>query len=169
MMKKENEELKLINDEYTEAIKIFGTKDYTKASKAFDKIIEEYKDSQSYSVLEIQTRAKVYKNICNAQLHPIEVKIENDEDQINYAILSLNSGNYNKAIELFEDLEQRKGKDAYYAYLASIAYLKKKDVDASLKCLKRAIKKDSFYKIIAFNEPDFSRFFDNEHFRSLVE
>lgn len=166
---KEDELLQEITAEYTEGMKIFAKRDYVAALKAFDAIIEKYKDTEFFSVSEIQTRAKVYKNICYSHLNPETIKIESDEDYLNEGVFNLNAGHYNRAIELFTELENRKYKDLYLDYLFSIAYLKKGDTETSLKHLKKCIKKDNFFKIIAFNEPDFARVFDHDEFRSIVE
>lgn len=166
---KEEDQLKEITAEYTKGMKIFAKRDYTAALKAFDAIIEKYKDNEFFSVSEVQTRAKVYKTICYSQLNPETITIETDEDYLNRGVFNLNAGNSDKAIELFTELENRKYKDLYLDYLFSIAYLKKGEIETSLKHLKKCIKKDNFFKIIAFNEPDFAKIFDNDEFRSLVE
>jgi tetratricopeptide (TPR) repeat protein len=165
----EAEQLKQITGEYIKGMQIFAKRDYEIAFKALGEITEKYKDSEFVSVAEIRTRITVYKNICYFQLNPEKTKIETDEDYLNEGVFSLNAGNYDRAIELFTELENRKYKDFYLNYLFSLAYLKKNDVETSLKYLKKCIKQDSFFKIIAYNEPDFGVLFDDETFRSLVE
>lgn len=165
----EDEQLKNITDEYSDAMQIFVKREYTNALTAFEKIIEKYKDTEFFSVAEVQTRAKVYRNICYSQLNPIAIKLETDEDYVNESVFNINAGNYDKAIELLTELENRKYKDLHLNYLFAISYLKKEDVENSLKHLKKCIKKDNFYKIMAYNEVDFTSLFDNKEFRSLVE
>ncbi|HLP47195.1 MAG TPA: tetratricopeptide repeat protein [Candidatus Kapabacteria bacterium] len=165
----EEKELKKASDDLTEAIKIFRTKDYEKADNAFRSIVEQYKDSEYFSVLEIQARAKVYKNICHTQLNPLKVVCTSEEDFLNEGIFNLNQKNFDKAQELLESLGKKKYKESYVNYLLSIVYLKKKDIPASLEYLKKAVKKDESYKIIAHNESDFDELFDNEEFISIVQ
>ena len=165
----EEKELKKASDELTEAVKVFRTKDYEKAGNAFESIAEQYKNSEYYSVLEIQARARVYKNICYTQLHPLKVKCTSEEDFLSEGIFNLNLKNFDKAQELFEAIGKKKYKESYVNYLLSIVYLKKKDIPASLEHLKKAVKKDESYRIIAHNEPDFDELFDNEEFISIVQ
>lgn len=165
----EEKELKKAVDDLTEAVKIFRKKDYEKAGNGFERIVEQYKDSEYFSILEIQARAKVYQNICHTQLHPPKVESTSDEDFLNEGIFHLNLKNYDRAQELFESLEKQKFKEPYVNYLLSIVYLKQKDIPASLEHLKNAVHKDESYRIIAHNELDFDELFDNEEFLSIVQ
>ena len=169
MEKKEAKALKEITAELTKGVQVFSKRTYPQALKIFDTIIEKHKDTDFFSVAEIQTKAKVYRTICYSRLNPVEITLENDEDYLNNGVFYLNAGDYEKAGELFQELENRKYKDPYLNYLFSIVYMKQKDKETSIKFLRKCIKKDSFYKIIAYNEPDFGAMFDNSQFRSLVE
>ena len=169
MKLEEEKKLKLITDEFTKAVQLFNQKDYKKAIEAFDQIVEKYKDSEYYSVLEIQTRSKVYRSISHSQLNPVRIKLSNDEDYLNEGIFNMNAGNIDRALELFHHLEKNKYNDPYLSYLLSIVYLKKEDTEMSLKYLKKCISKDDFFKVIAYNEPDFSPLFENENFLSMIE
>ena len=35
--------------------------------------------------------------------------------------------------------------------------------------LKKAIKSDEFFKVVAYNEPDFEHMFENDEFTAMVE
>lgn len=165
----EEKELKKVIDDLTAAVRIFRTKDYAKAGNAFESIVEQYKDSEYFSVLEIQSRAKVYKNICHTQLHPVKVVCTSDEDYLNEGIFHLNRKNFEKAQEILEPLGKKKFKEPYVNYLLSIVYLKKRDIAASLEHLKKAVKKDESYRIIAHNDSDFDELFENEEFHSIIQ
>lgn len=166
---KEEKELAKIAEEFTEAMQVFSKKDYEKAHDAFDGIIEHYKDSEYYSVLEIQTRSKVYKNICHAQLNPVKSVLETTEDYLNEAVFNLNAGNLENARELLEQLEKKDTDMAYVNYLYSLVYLKMEDIPKMLEHMKKAVETDKFFKIVAHNEPDFDDMFDNEEFVSIIE
>jgi|GEM_PF-661085 len=165
----EEKELENIIKEFSAAVQIFSKKDYENAEKAFESISERYKDSEYYSVLEVQMRSKVYKNICQAQLNPIKIELASDEDYLNEGIYNLNTGNVDRAIELLNHLEKNGTKDSYVNYLLSIVYLKKEDIDSSLEYLKKAVEKDKYYKIVAHNEPDFDSLVDNEAFAAIID
>lgn len=165
----EEKELKKAIDDLTEAVLVFRKKNFDKAGEAFEKIVNQYKDSEYFSVLEIQARAKVYKNICDRQIHPHKVECTTEEDFLNEGIFNLNLKKLDKAQELLEPLGKKKFKEPYVNYILSIVYLKKKDIPTSLEYLKKAVKKDESYRIIAHNEPDFDELFDNEEFLSIIQ
>jgi tetratricopeptide (TPR) repeat protein len=165
----EEKQLKKITDELTEAVVSFTQREYKAARDKFDVIIEEYKDSEYYSVLEIQTRSKVYKNICLAKLNPIKDELNSDEDYLYQGIFSLNAGDLDKALELFNHLKESSYDDPYLDYLITIAYLKNEQIPECIDSLKECIAKDDYYKIIAHNEPDFSTLFDNDEFLTLID
>ena len=50
-----------------------------------------------------------------------------------------------------------------------MVYLKKGDTETCLMYLQKAIKTDGFFKIIAYNEPDFEPMFENDDFTRMVE
>jgi len=166
---KEEKELDKIAEVFTEAMQTFSKKDFEKAHDAFDSIIEHYKDSEYYSVLEIQARSKVYKNICHAQLHPKEVELKTPADFLNEAVFNLNAGKPEKARKYLDQMEKKNADMAYVNYLYSLVYLKLVDIPKTLEHLKKAVAIDSFFKIIAHNEPDFDRMFDNEEFSAILE
>jgi tetratricopeptide (TPR) repeat protein len=165
----EEKQLAEIVKGFSAVVQSFAKRNYEEAEKGFDEIIEKYKDSEYYSLLEIQARSKVYKNICRAQLHPVTVELVEDRDYLNEGIFQLNAGNYDGAFEVLSSLEGKGYEDAYVDFLLSLVYFKKGDVEASLNSLEKAVEKDDFYRIIAHNDPDFDEFFDNEAFMSIIK
>ena len=165
----EEKELKSISKEYSQAIEVFRKKDYKKAFELFDKIIEKYKDSESYSVQEYIGKSKVYYSVCDSKLNPVKIELTSDEDYLNEGIFNLNKGDFDKAIEYLEKVKNKKDKKAFVNYLLSIIYNKKEDLEKSLDLLKKAIEEDDFYKILAYNEPDFENLKENEDFLALVK
>jgi tetratricopeptide (TPR) repeat protein len=169
MKLKEDKELQTITSEYEKALQLFHKKNYQKADSAFKQIIETYKDSEFYSVLEIQTRAKVHLAITQAQLHPVAVKLETIQDHVWEGVYQLNAGNVDKALELFSHAEKENLKDAHLYFLMAAAYLKKEDTANSLRYVEKCLKKDAAYKVIVYNEPDFEPLLQNPDFLKLVE
>lgn len=166
-----NEErvLKEVIDEFSAAVQVFTQKEYKKAGAAFDGIVEKYKDSDYYSVLEIQARAKAYKNICHAQLNPVKIEPASDEDYLNEGLFNLNAGDFERALELLHHIEGKGFQDAYVNYLLGVAYFKKdEDVSKTLEYLEKSVKEDSYYKIIIHNEPDFTKLHEEETFIRLI-
>lgn len=164
----EEKELKKITDEFTRGVDFFTQKECKKALEVFSGIIKEFEDSEYYSVLEIHGRSKVYNAICESRINPVKPDLESEGDYLNYGIFNLNAGHLKEALELFNQLEEKGYKDPYLNYLFALAYLKQHDKDTCLKYLKKCIKKDDHYKVIAHNEPEFSVMFENEEFQALI-
>jgi len=169
MKLKEEKELQSISEEYEKALQLFHKKAFAKAGDAFNKIIDAYKDSEFYSVLEIQTRAKVYLSIAQAQLHPVTVKPETPQDHIWEGVYQLNAGNTDRALEHFTLAEKNNYRDAYLYYLMAAAHLRKEDTATSLRYIEKCLKKDEGYKVIIYNEPDFEPLQQNPEFLKLME
>lgn len=169
MKLKEEKEMQAITEEYEKALQSFHKKSYSKAGEAFKKIIETYKDSEFYSVLEIQTRAKVYLSMARAQTHPVTIKLENAQDHVWEGVYRLNAGDADKALELFAQAEKNNYRDAYLYFLMAAAHLKKKDTANALRYVEKCLKKDEHYKVIVYNEPDFEPLLQNQDFLTLVE
>jgi len=166
----EEKELKKITAEYQKAIQFFNKKDFQKVSQLLDNLIENYQDSEYYSVLEIQTRAKKYKNIAEIKLHPKRIKLNTKEDFLEDGLLNLNDGNLERALEALSRSEkEKKINDPYLYYLFSIVYLKMGEIEKSIEYLKKCINKDPHYKILAYNEPDFESLMEDEDFISVIE
>jgi tetratricopeptide (TPR) repeat protein len=165
----EEKQLKSITEEFTKGVALFRERECQQAFEIFNRIIEEYEDSQYYSVLEIQSRSKFYKVLCHARLNPVKTDDWEDDDYLNDGIFHLNAGNPDKALERFKYLEEKKYSHPNLDYLLSLAHLKKDDNETCLMYLKKAIKSDEFFKVVAYNEPDFEHMFENDEFTEMVE
>jgi tetratricopeptide (TPR) repeat protein len=169
MEQNEEKELNSITKEFAKGIATFKKQECQKASDIFDRIVEKYKDSEYYSVLEIQTRSKVYKSICQSRHNPVKLSLDEDEDYLFDGIYNLNAGKLEKALERFEYLKNKGNNDPYVNYLLSLLYLKKEEHETCLEYLRAAIETDPTYKVIAHNETDFDPLFENEDFVALIE
>lgn len=165
----EENQLKSVTEEFTKGVALFREREYQQAFEIFNRIIEEYEDSQYYSVLEIQSRSKFYKMLCDERLNPFKTEKWGDEDYLFDGIFHLNAGNLDKALERFKYLEEKKYNLPNLNYLLSLVHLKKGDYETCLMYLQMAIKADEFFKIIAYNEPDFELLFENDEFTEMVE
>jgi tetratricopeptide (TPR) repeat protein len=166
---REERELKQIRETFARGIDLFKQRQYKEALSVFAEIVQEYEDSEYYSILEIEGRSKVYKKICEAQLNPVKIELHDDEDYLFNGIYQLNQGNPDKALERFNYLKEKNYRDPYLNYLISLVYLKKGDPEACFSNLEQAIDQDEYYKIIAYNEPDFDPLFENQRYGALIE
>lgn len=164
----EEKEFHQIKDAFAKAIDDFNKKDFKSANEKFGRIVEEYKDSDYYNVLEIQARSKVYLNITDSHLNPVEIVLESDEDFLSEGLYNLNAGDLERARELFEYLVKQDKKDPYIYYLLATTLFKRGEKESALEYLAKCVELDAHYKIIIHNEPDFEALLEDEQFSTLV-
>ncbi len=169
MTSDKNTELNKVSKEFSAAVKDFRKKDYKKSLESFNTIIGKYENSESQSILDIQRKAVSYANICTDQLSTQKSKTKTDDDQLNEIVYFLNNNNLKEAEKTIFSLAKKKSNTPFFLYLQSLLHLKKEEIDTSLDLLEKCVKKDSNFKVLAYNEPDFEKMFENERFNSIVE
>ena len=169
MKLKEDSQLNEISKKFSAAVKKFTKREYKEAAVNFKNIIKEYKDSEFYSVLEVQTRSKSYLNICESKTEKIKLSPETDDDFLNELLFYINTDDFNEAEKTIKKLETKKVNSPYLIYLKSVLAFKQGDVDVALELLKKTISRDGKYKIIANNEPDLQELQENEEFLTIIE
>ncbi len=169
MKLKEDNQLNEISKKFSEAVKKFTKREFKEASADFEKIIDEYKDSEFYSVLEIQTKSKSYKNICDQRTLKKRAATEDEDDILNELLFYINIDDIDEAEKIVKKIETKKINSSYSIYLRSLLAFRQDDVEAGMGLLKKTIAKDNRYKIIANNEPDLQDLQENEEFLAIIE
>jgi len=169
MKLKEDNQLNEISKKFSEAIKKFTKKEFKEAASDFGKIIDEYKESDFYSVLEIQTKSKSYKNICDHRALKKRTGSDSEDEILNELLFSVNIGDEKESEKIIKKLEAKKINSAYSIYLKALFAFSQEDIDSGLGLLKKTISKDERYKIIANNEPDLQDLQENEEFLTIIE
>jgi len=169
MKLKEDNQINEISKKFTTAVKKFTKKEYKEAGEEFGKIIDEYGDSEFYSVLEIQARAKSYRNICEQKTARKKSASESEDDILNELLFFINNKDFRETDKVIKKLETKKINSPYSIYLKSLAAFGQEDVEAGMGLLKKAVAKDDRYKIIANNEPDLQSLQENEDFLAIIE
>jgi len=169
MKLKEDSQLCDILKEFSAAIKKFGNRNYKDAGIDFDSVVKKYKDSEFYSVLEVQTKAKSYKNICNLKTSKKKLSPETEDDILNELLFCINTNKLSETENIMKKINEKKINSAYYLYLKAIHSFKQDEEETALDLLKKAVTKDKKYKITAYNEPDLLDFHENEKFLAIIE
>lgn len=164
----EEKELKDITERFSNAVKTFTEKDFKSASALFKKIIEDYNNSEHFTVLEVMGRSQVYYKMAAAQLTPDNSQIGSPAEFMNEGVFQYNAGNHEKASELFTKIYAEDSDNPYLNYLLALTNYKLENTDASFDFLRKAVQLDDYYKIVAFNEPDFADLLDDENFVAVV-
>jgi len=157
-----------IERQYTQAVKDFKSGNFTSARKIFDGLVQEFSDLQDEFIPQVMVKVRVHLAMIDAREAPQHPPLKTSEDKLNQAIYHLNAGQYEPAVKLLEKLLAKDFEKAYVHYLIAIAHLRQEDPKATLEHLKKAIKLDGFYKILAYNESDFAPLTDKKEFLDLV-
>jgi len=168
MKLQEEKDLQAITEQFSNAIGKYHKKDFSDALTAFSRIIEDYQNSDFFSVLEIQTRSKVYQSIIQSQLNPTQVKLSGFEDYLWQGVYQLNSQNISLALEYLHKAEEINGTDPFVLFLLASAYSKSEPSDRVFPYIQQCIQLDPTFKVIIYNEPDFEFLQQNPEFLALV-
>lgn len=149
---------------YSQAMKAFHRKDYVKASEAIQAFLEKFPVEK-----ELVDRAHLYLSICKSRLDKKKIELKNFEDFFGYGVYQLNLGNYEEAIKTLGKAHEKKPKEGKVLYMMANAYCLLGDEDECLEHLKKAVKLDNFYSVLAQNESDFEVFKEDKRFALITK
>jgi tetratricopeptide (TPR) repeat protein len=165
----EEKELQTITEEFGAALAVFHKRQYAQAEKTLAAVIEQYKDSESFSVQEIHARCQAYRTMCLARLNPVTVMLTGKDDYVAQATYLLNADQPEESLELLEKVEKDGQSDGRTHFLTALVYSRLDDQENLLVHLKKAIAADPHFKVMAFNDPDFEIYHSDPDFLKLVE
>ena len=162
--KKKHDDYEKALNVYKQTIKSFQKGDYQKASEQIKGFMNKFDDEK-----ELCARADVYLKICESRLEDKVEKPKDFEDYFLHAVYQLNSGNLEQALELAKKAEQKQPKEGKIHYLIASIYLKMDKLDQALESLKSAVHIDKFFKIMARNETDFEKLWQDKKFKLITK
>ncbi len=149
---------------YMQAIKSFQKRDYQKASEQLKGFMNKFSEEK-----ELCARAEIYLKICEVRLNETVDEPKDFEDYFQHAVFQLNSGNLEQALELANKAEKKQPKQGKIHYLIANIYLKMDKLDEALESLKNAVHIDKFFKILARNETDFEKLWQDKKFKLITK
>lgn len=149
---------------YMQAIKTFRREDYPKACEQLSNFINKYSEEK-----ELCSRADVFLKICESRLDKKEEKLQDFEDYFLHAIYQLNAGKLEDALDLANKAEKKDPKQGKVHYLMATIYLKMDKLEEALESLKNAVQIDKFFKIMARNEADFEKIWQDKKFKVITK
>lgn len=152
---------------YEKALILLHKEDYTKAQSAFQSIIEKCGEER-----DVASRAKLFLEICKTGISKQGKQTKFDaQEHYEQGILHHNRGEWDKALEAFENSLEGAGKgadkDFVYRAVAS-TYARLGDVEQAVTYLTRAIESNEVHRFQAQHDPDFEPFASDEPFQSLL-
>ncbi len=146
---------------YGEAMREFHKGKFDRAQELLKTFVEKF-DAEK----ELVDRAKMYLNLIRERGKKETISLKTADDYFYYGVFRLNGGAYDEALKLFEKgLEMKE--DGKFYYMMADAFMLQGKTEEALENLRKAFLKDKVFKILAQNEPDFSRFWDDKKFKLL--
>lgn len=149
---------------YSQAMKTFRKGDVSKAATQLEEFIAKY-DSEK----ELIDRARLYLEICKQRKEKSSVPMKSYEDYLQHGVYSLNAGDYEKALKLFQQAAEINPKEGKVFYLMANAHCLLGEEDKCMESLKKAINMDKFYKILAQNEVGFESLREDKKFKLITK
>jgi len=150
-------------DSYSRAIKAFRKMNYEKSSELLDSFIKTY-DSEK----ELVNRAKIYLAICQERMKKEVIPLKTFDDYYQYSVYKINQGDYEEAVELLKKALEINPNEGKVFYLLADAYCLMGKTEECLDNLKKAIRIDKFFAILAQNERDFESIKNDKKFKLIV-
>ncbi|MGQ9618659.1 MAG: tetratricopeptide repeat protein [Candidatus Aminicenantia bacterium] len=152
------------NKMWDEAIKAFQHREYQKAMDLFKKFIE-----QNPKEAEMVARAESYISICKKLMEKEEFTPKNYRDFINLGIYYINIKESKEAINFINRALEKVPKDPFAYFLMSIAYSQMGEDSKCFEFLKKAVEKDGYLKVLAYNISDFEHYWGRKEFEKIVK
>lgn len=158
-------------DEYQKALAAFGlaVKDFQKGD--LDKAVAGFKDfiEKFPAEKEIVDRARAYLSIAQKRPKKEAVSPKGFEDFYHLAVAKINQKDYGAALKVLDKALEFKEREGLVYYLQADASCLMGLTDEPLELLKKAIQKDKNFAVLAQNEPDFERLWEDKKFKLITK
>ena len=149
---------------YGKTRKVFRKGDFQKAADAIKEFLKEYP-----SEMELTERANVYLNICKERLNKETITLKTFSDYFQYGVYKMNQGEFKESLKALEKAREKKPKEGKVFYLMANVFCLLEDEKKCLEYLKKAVKKDKFFGLLAQNETNFEPFQENKKFLLITK
>jgi tetratricopeptide (TPR) repeat protein len=134
---------------------------FEKARAAFEKLI-------ASGPIEMLERSRVYLSVCEKKLAESARNFSNDEEQYDYAISLLNTGDYDEARDQFEMILGRNTTADYAHYGLAALESMTNHVEECLEHMTQAIELNPRNRIQARTDTDFHNMIEDPRFTELL-
>jgi len=165
-VKKGTTAIKTARDLFGEAFQALGARQYDKAAKAFEKIIDSFPEEE-----DVLARARTFQVTCQRALAEKAKKTtrQSAEEHFDLGVFHHNNQDYSAAADHFQQaLKAVKGDADYIHYAWAATMVQQGNLDEGLAELKKAVKIDKANLCYASNDPDFAPLAEHEGFHKLV-
>ena len=146
---------------YQTGVQLMQEGKFEKARAMFEKIA-------SGGPPEILERARVYLSVCERKVKPAPLAFNSSEEQYDYAISQLNTGDYEEARDHFETILRNSPFADYAFYGIAVLESMTGQIEECLEHLTRAIELNPRNRIQARSDSDFQDMVDDPRFTELL-
>lgn len=147
--------------QYQAAMQLMHEGKYEKARAAFEKLIPN-------AAPELLDRCRTYLAVCERHATKVTLSFNTAEEQYDYAISLLNTGNYEDARDQFESLLRKNNLAGYAHYGLAVLNSMTGQAEECLDHLRNAIDLDPRNRIQARGDADFVDMADDPRFTELL-
>lgn len=148
---------------FEQAVKVFNRRQFAEARKLFENLITRYPQE-----VEILARVSTYVHVCDQRLALNPNIPQNADELYDRGVFALNTGNFAKAREFFENALQIRPNEAHLLYSLAVTVLRIGSVDEALEYLKRSFEIQPRFRAQALNDSDFADLRENRKFLNLL-
>ncbi len=146
---------------YEAGLKALQAHKYDKAKACLEKVV-------AASNSELADRAATHINICNQHINRNSATFKNPEEQYDYAVSLMNTGDYVSAREVFNELTQKNPKLDFVWYGAAALNCLMGHFPDAINGLSEAIRLNPANRYQARNDSDFKDLSDDPRFTELL-
>jgi tetratricopeptide (TPR) repeat protein len=149
---------------FSGALEAFNRGELAEAKTGFDEV-----DSAAADEVVLRDRARSYAQICERRLAPAPDEPGTAEERYYRAVLLLNDGRTDQALQLIDQALQELPSSAKYLYARASAWALQGNVEAAVSDLRQAISVDPQIRFQATNDADFERIREEPAFIDIIE
>jgi tetratricopeptide (TPR) repeat protein len=150
--------------EFSSGIELLRKGEYGAAEEVFGRV-----EAQSPDEPEVAERARSYAKICQTRLAPPPSRPEGAEASYYQAVLLLNDGRADDAIQLLDAALAEEPNSVRYLYSRASCWGLKGIPDKAVSDLRQAIAVDPRIRFQAVNDPDFEKIREEPAFIDIIE
>jgi tetratricopeptide (TPR) repeat protein len=147
--------------QFQTAVQLMQEGKYEKARAAFEKLTQN-------GAPELLERCRTYTTVCERHTQKVSLSFNTAEEQYDYAISLLNTGNYEDARDQFENLLKKNNLAAFAHYGLAVLNSMTGQAEECLDHLHKAIELNQQNRIQARGDVDFIDMADDPRFTELL-
>jgi outer membrane protein assembly factor BamD (BamD/ComL family) len=149
---------------YEQGLEALQRHAYQEATDLLESVLRQYPEER-----ELHERVRLYLNICQRQATQREAAPQTIDERLYAATLSINGGQYDKAIAHLRLVRDEDPDNDHAIYMLAVAHAQRDEHAEAVAHLERAIALNPENRALARNDPDLEPLRDDDAFRAALE